>query len=98
MARELNILKLITHGTASAGAASVEALAANPRRLYAEIINASDVGIWLGLGVPAVIGTGIYLGPNGFSYIIGPENMWRGAVNCIASSGTGKVLGVHEGW
>lgn len=98
MARELNILKVITHSTASTSTTSAQVLAANERRLYAEIVNASDTGVWLSLGTSAaVVGTGIYLAPNGYSYEINTENMWRGAVQAIAASGSGKVLGIHEG-
>ena len=94
--RSMNLLKVITHGTKSlSNASDIEILAANERRLYAEIINASDVGMWLNLGGTAVIGTGIYIAPN-YSYEINPDNMWRGAVRGIAASGSGKVAGTLE--
>jgi hypothetical protein len=74
MAHELNILKVITHATASVGAASTQIMAANDRRLYAEIINSSNEGMWLKLGEAAVVGEGIYLAPSGFAFTITPVN------------------------
>lgn len=98
MAVELNKIPTITHsGSSSVTTSSSQILAENQRRLYAEITNASTVGCWLAFGIPAVVGVGIYLGPNGFSYIIGPDNMWRGVVNIIAASGSGNVIGTIEG-
>lgn len=98
MAKELNHLKIITPSTQTiSNAGSTQLLAANSRRLYAEIVNSSDVGVWLNFGAAAVIGTGIYLGPNGWSYEINSENMWRGTVTAIAAAGAGKVVGIIEG-
>jgi hypothetical protein len=95
--RSLNLLKHIVQDTKSISNSDTLILAANDRRLYAEITNSSDVGIWLSLGSTAVIGVGIYLAPNGYSYEINPDNMWRGEVRGIAASGAGKVLGTIEG-
>lgn len=98
MAHELNVLKVITHDSVSVGnGASVEILPANSRRLYAEIVNSSANGIWIKLGATAVVGEGIYLAPNGFSYEIKPDNMWRGAVNGIAVAGAANNVGTIEG-
>lgn len=98
MAVELNKITVITQGASTIDSTtSVAILAANERRLYAEIVNSSDVGCWVKLGATAVVNEGIYLGPNGFSYIIGPDNLWRGSVNIIAASGSGKVIGKMEG-
>lgn len=98
MAKPLNILRVVVHDTKSlSNAADSQILAANERRLYAEIVNSSDVGIWLSLGATAVIGEGNYLAPNGWSYEINSDNMWRGEVRGIAASGAGKILGTTEG-
>jgi hypothetical protein len=97
MSKPTNEVKVVTHGTATIGSgASVLILAANERRRFAEIVNSSDVGIWLSLGGTAVIGTGIYLGPNGFSYEINSEHLWKGTVSGIAASGAGKIVGTTE--
>lgn len=98
MGAKRNELKEITEGSAAlSNAGSTVLLAANERRLYAEIINASDVGMWLSLSGTAVIGQGIYLGPNGFSYEINMDPLWRGPISGIAASGAGKVAGIIEG-
>jgi hypothetical protein len=89
-------IKKATHGTvAAADSASAEALAANHERKYAELFNGSDVSLWLAFGTAAVIGTGILL-PVGASYVIDGDNLWVGAVNVIAASGSGKTLGSLE--
>lgn len=89
-------LRNSTNGTASMGAASSAVLAANPARKYACIVNASDVGVWLGFGAAAVIGTGVYLAAAGGVYEIDDDNLWQGAVNGIAATGTGKVVGTLD--
>ena len=98
MAKELNHIKVMTTTTATVGnGASVSVLAANSRRLYAEIVNSSTNGIWLNFGETAVAGEGIYLAPNGFSFVINSEFMWRGTVTAIAAAGAANVLGIIEG-
>lgn len=98
MAIELNHIKVISTTNATVGnGASVTVLAANNRRLYAEIVNSSANGIWLNFGEDAVVGQGIYLAPSGFSFIINSEFMWRGTVTAIAVAGAANVLGVIEG-
>lgn len=89
--------RLATNDTASVGnGASVELLAANDRRLSAIITNSSANGLWVALGEAAVIGTGIYVAPNGGSVEFQGENLWRGAINGISSAGAGNVIGVCE--
>lgn len=90
------IVRKAVNDTASMGAASAEILAENRSRKYALIVNASDVGVWISFGEAAVIGTGAYLAPAGGSYEIDETNLWTGAVNGIAASGSGKVVGIVE--
>jgi len=99
MAVELNHLKVITHSTKSVIPEGIKVLDSNSRRLYAEIINSSDKGVWVVLkdGGPAVVNSGIYIAPNGFSYEINPLNMWRGEVWAIAASGSTGTVGTIEG-
>lgn len=92
----MRTLTVPTHGTVALGGTSAELLPANSRRTYAIIVNASDVGIWLALGVPAVIGTGIYLAAGGGNLTITEEALWKGAVNGIAASGSGKTVGTLD--
>jgi hypothetical protein len=83
--------------TKSLTTASQKLLDKNDRRKSAIITNSSDVGVWIKLGATAVIGEGFYIGPNGWSFELGPDLMWTGEVYGIAASGTGKVVGVFEG-
>lgn len=90
------IVRKVTNGTISANGTSQVALAANSNRKYALLDNSSDVGLWLGFGTAAVIGTGAYLEPNGGYFEIDESALYQGAIYVIAASGSGKVLGTVE--
>lgn len=91
------VLRKATSATATMGSSSVQILAANDRRHSARIVNPSDVGIWIGYGAAAVIGTGDYIPAGGGVLEISEfSGMWRGTVTGIAASGTGKVIGSVE--
>ena len=74
------------------------ALAANHERAYAMFQNDGDVDVYLRLGEAAVVNEGILINANGGTYEISDRlgNLFTGAVNCIAASGTNVVL-VLEG-
>lgn len=93
----MRVLQVATHGTKSVdNSASVVLLAANARRSYAGIYNATAVGLWIGLGVAAVIGTGIYI-PAGGSFVIDEDGaLWRGSINGIMASGGAVVIGTVD--
>lgn len=98
MAVELNRITVITPTTASvSNAASSTILAANSRRLYASIVNASVNGIYLGFGVPAVVGQGVYLAPNGYGFQIDAHFLWRGTITAIAVAGAANTVSVLDG-
>jgi len=61
-------------------------LAANPDRRYAEIFNNSGYTIYLALGADAVGAGGVTV-PTGSSYVIGPGNLFTGAVNGYSADG-----------
>jgi len=84
-----------THGTNSLTTASASVMALNVERKYAEFFNASDVVIWLAIGIPAVVGAGIMV-PAGASYSVDDDNMTHAAVFGIAASGAAKVLSTLE--
>lgn len=74
-----------------------EVLAANASRRNAVIVNyGATNGAFLGIGVPAVAGKGIYLAPNGGSYEINDQNLNLLAINAITASST-TTLSIHEG-
>lgn len=84
----------ITNVVVATDAADV--LAANTTRRYAGIVNDhASQGVYLALGVDAVVGKGIYLAPNGGSFELNANNMFHGRVSAIGS-GAG-TLSIQEG-
>jgi len=81
-----------------APAVSGVVLAANERRVDAEIVNVSDPAemISLSRGGVAVLGAGITLTTYGSSYRIGTANLFLGDINGISASGN-AALSVDEG-
>lgn len=82
--------------SASVGGTSIEILPANTLRKFASISNPTAVGMWIAFGQDAVVGQGEYIAPGGGSYVIDGDNMWRGAVNVVAASGSGNVIGAGD--
>ena len=75
---------------ATVGVVSAQAVAGNANRTGLLLINDSINKIYLGLGAPAVIGSGILLTPNGTFSMDG--NMFTvGAVNAIASGASSNL-------
>lgn len=66
---------------------SVELLAANPNRLYAEITNNGAHDLWLGFGEAAVVGQGACIRRNGMRNFVGNE-LYLGAIYAITDQGT----------
>lgn len=75
---------------------STLALADNPNRKYALLINTSNTDIWLRLGQAAVLGSGIFIARGGFAYEITGENLWTGAIYAIHGGAGAKVMSVLE--
>ena len=88
----------LAHTTATIGAASGVALAANANRKYALLVNDSDSPVYLMTGAAAALNQGIRINPNGGSYEMSAAygNLDTRVINAI-SSGAGKVLLVTEG-
>ena len=82
---------------AVAGAVSNVILIANPERLGADIVNVSDPSemISLGLGQPAILGSGKTLTARGSVYHIGTDNLYFDAIYAISASGT-AALSISE--
>lgn len=92
-------LTAITHSVLTVTSTSQQALAANPGRKYAMLINDSDTAIYIKIGAPAVVGEGIRLNPNGGSYEMSSAigNLHAGAINAIHVGTGNKNLLVLEG-
>ncbi len=80
--------------TATCADSTTAALAANPGRRAALIVNDSTQTIWIKIGEAAVANEGIRLNANGGSYYIAADaaNYDTEAVNCIVASGTGLLV------
>jgi len=85
---------LDTQATVGPGSAIV--LAANGNRVDADITNDGDNIVYLARGHAAVMGMGQRLNPNGGTYHIGTNNLFKGAIYGIAVDETN--LAVSEGW
>ncbi len=85
-----------THSFKTVTGTTQEALAANPDRRYALLINDSDEAMYLGIGVAAVANRGIRLNAAGGSYEISEEAgaLFQDAINVIG--GTTKILLITE--
>jgi hypothetical protein len=71
-------------------------LAANERRFYALIVNASNTDIWIMFGSQNAVSQGIFVAANGFSYEIDKANLWRGEIYGIHGGGGAKTVSVFE--
>ena len=85
-----------TNSTVTATTASSTALAANTLRLDATITNYGATGCFLSRSGTATAGQGIYLAPNGGSYTIGQNNLYKGIISCITASST-TTLAISQG-
>ena len=74
----------------SVGVASAAALAANANRKGLILVNTSAATISLGVGVAAVLNSGITLKPNG-SFNMDQFNLFTGAINAIASAAASNL-------
>lgn len=78
------------------GTTSTLILGANPKRVYAAIINDSDTDIYLAIGAPAVAHQGIRINANGGVYEIAGFNLHTLAIYGIhAGTGTKRVCVVE---
>ena len=82
--------------TVLVGTGSTGVLDRNPNRKFATFVNDSDQTIYVFLGSPAVLNTGIRLNAFGGNYEINATNLFTGPVTAICLSG-GKNLVVMEG-
>lgn len=84
--------------TLNVGETTVTALAANPARKVATLINASsDRTIYLSYAPVAQLGQGLQINPNGGVMNIDSTNLFKGAIAAVAD-GPGATLLVTEGW
>jgi hypothetical protein len=74
---------------------SVQVVPENKQRKYMDIGGSQTVGMWLGFGVAAVVGSGAYI-PPGAAYVIDADNLYQGAINAILANGGDQAIGFLE--
>jgi hypothetical protein len=77
--------RIPTNTLVTCGTGSTLAIASSSARQYTALVNDSSNSVYLSLGSAAVSGSGIRLNANGGSFEITPDNLWTGAIYCIAS-------------
>ncbi len=68
------------------------ALAANPDRISAVLVNDSDTDVYIKLGADPAVGTGIKLSAYGGSFAITAANLYTGIITAICASAEPKAL------
>ena len=66
-------------------------------RVDLEIVNDSDVVVYLSRSDPAVAGEGIRLNPNGGSYSMTTQNLFEGIFYAICNNGEDATVTISEG-
>ena len=84
-----------THTPITLGAGSTPVIPEAIQDRYRLFVNASANPIYISLGVPAAIGTGIYLQANGGSYEQYRQSLWRGRV--FAAGTPGDIILATQG-
>jgi hypothetical protein len=98
-----NVLPLAYSGptSASVGTASTQIAAAGAyaRSLTITTLPASTTNVWLGIGVPAVVGTGLLVSAGGGSFSFGaPEApIPTGAINAITDGTSAQSVALGGG-
>lgn len=95
MLRNLEI-KVPTFTVVSVPAAGVLVLSANTRRFYATIQNVSNTDIWIMFGSQNIVGQGLLIPKNGFSFEIDRLNLWQGEVYAIHGAAGTKDVNVLD--
>ena len=76
---------------------SVVISVANDERRDIEIVNDSDVVVYISRTNPAVVGAGMRLNPYGGSYSMDSQNFYLGAFYAICNPGEDGALTISEG-
>ena len=76
---------------------SVVISVANDGRRDIEIVNDSDVVVYISRTNPAIVGVGMRLNPYGGSYSMDMQNFWLGQFCAICNPGENGSLTISEG-
>lgn len=88
--------ELSVHTKVAVTTASSAVLLAASDRIYAMIRNNGGYNLWIGKGVPAVVGEGQYLAPGEWYEILASKNNFTGAINGIMEDGASVNVPVEE--
>lgn len=69
----------------------------NDRRRDLEIVNDSDVVVYIARSGPAIVGQGMRLNPNGGSYSMDMQNMYWDAFYAVCALGEDGSVTISEG-
>ena len=99
IASDQTVITTPTHTAVNVTTTTGAVLAANASRLYALLVNDSDVAIYIKLGAAAVANQGIRLNADGGWYEMSAMlgNLYTGAINGIHAGTGNKVLMMTEG-
>uniref|UniRef100_A0A6M3LTR8 Uncharacterized protein n=1 Tax=viral metagenome TaxID=1070528 RepID=A0A6M3LTR8_9ZZZZ len=84
--------------TANVTVASTVIAVENTKRTFLSIVNNSDATIYIGIGAPAVVGSGTRINGDGGSVtFIRGQNLTTQAINGIHAAAGNKAVSVQEG-
>lgn len=89
-------IKVPTFTTVDVPPVGILVLAANTQRFFATIQNLSDTNIWIYFGSQNIVGQGLMIPKNGFSFEIDRLNLWKGTVYAIHGGSGDKSVAVLD--
>lgn len=84
--------KLALQLVKATGATQIEVLPENPARIYALLVNDGAVDIYLSLGAPAVLNTGILIKSAGGAFEINATNPWHGRIYAVSAAASSLTM------
>ena len=96
MANAPEVITYAAPATVNVGVATTQIIAANTARRHLIIVNDSDTTIYLAVGNPAVLASGIRINAAGGAFTMDRQNLATAAVNGIHGGIGNKAVTVHE--
>ena len=81
----------VNNDAVTVGSSSTKVLDVNNARAFAVFVNNDDEVVFLSLGAAAELNKGIRLNANGGAWEMNSENLYKGAVYVICTSGSKKL-------
>lgn len=96
MANAPEVITYAAPATINVGVATTQIIAANTLRRHLIIVNDSDTTIFLGVGAPAVLASGIRINAAGGVFTMDRMNLATEAVNGIHGGVGNKAVTINE--